>query len=224
MPPPIALLETIRVRGGRIPLLDRHLARFERAREELGLPPPVPDLATLARSFAGAAEAVLRIAVADGQARLTVQPFVERSRPAVITATSAHVPYRHKTTARHAFEAAAAEASQTGADDALLLTSTGEVAEGTTWSVFWWEGERLVTPTLGLGVLVSVARARVLELRSDVVEGASPRGALTGRSVFLANAVRGVQSLSSLDGLPVPEDPRTSGLARAFWPLHEDPD
>jgi branched-subunit amino acid aminotransferase/4-amino-4-deoxychorismate lyase len=42
--------------------------------------------------------------------------------------------------------------------------------------------------------------------------------ALQGRSLFAANAVRGVVPILRLDGVPVPADPRTDELAREFWP------
>src|SRR5213596_3752345 len=89
---------------------------------------------------------------------------------AVITAAEPHEPYPHKTTQRDCFVDAAVEAEVAEADDALLLTHEGWVAEGTVWSVFWWEGERaergerLRTPALELGILPGIGRARVLEL------------------------------------------------------------
>ncbi len=53
-----ALIETMRVRNGRIPFLSRHLARLEGSLRQLGLPTPSPDVAGLARPFAGTGEAV----------------------------------------------------------------------------------------------------------------------------------------------------------------------
>src|SRR2546430_7438871 len=38
------------------------------------------------------------------------------------------------------------EAEVAEADDALLLTTEGWVAEGTVWTVFWWDGDALRTP------------------------------------------------------------------------------
>lgn len=215
---PLAFIETLRVRAGRIPLLDGHVARFERARRALGFEAPVPSLAALASSHVETRDAIVRIEVRDGRADSDVRPFVERDPPAVITAATPHTPYPHKTNRRAPFDSAAVEASEAGADDALLLTRDGAVAEGTTWSVFWWEGEILLTPALDLGVLDSVARARILDLVPRAAEGTYRRSALTGRSVFLANAVRGVQAIARLDGALVPLDTRTDALAQAFWP------
>jgi 4-amino-4-deoxychorismate lyase len=91
------------------------------------------------------------------------------------------------------------------------------VAEGTVWSLFWWDGDVLRTPGLDLGVLSGVGRAHVLELAPGA-GGGHPRAALDGKSLFLANAVRGVVPIASLDGTPVPADLRTVDLARRFWP------
>ena len=212
------LIETMRVRDGRIPFLDRHLARLERSLRELGLPQPDRDVAALVTPFSGTGNAVLRVEVCDGQATVTVRELPPLDPPAVITASEPHEPYPHKTTQRDCFIDAAVEADVAEADDALLLTHDGQVAEGTVWTVFWWEGDRLRTPELGIGILPGIGRERVLELEKKVEQGRYSRGALDGKSVFLTNAVRGVVAIASLDGKPVPADQRTAALAKRFWP------
>ena len=213
------LIETMRVRGGRIPFLERHLSRLERSRAVLGLPQPAQDIGALVTPFAGTDDAVLRIEVCDGRATMTVRDVRALAPPAIITASQPHQPYLHKTTERAAFARAAAEAAAARAEDALLLTRDGWVAEGAVWNVFWWEGEMLRTPGLDVGVLPGIGRTRVLELAgAGVTEGRYPRAALDGRSLFLTNAVRGVVAIASLDGVAVPAHPRTADLARRFWP------
>ena len=136
---------------------------------------------------------------------------------AVIVAPTRHVPYPFKVTERSAFVAAQSEARAAGADDALLVTPSGLVAEGTVWSIFWWEGDRLTTPPLALGVLPGVGRARALELE-PVVERECTHAELARRSAFAINAVRGVVPITRLAGALLPEDPRTARLAERFWP------
>jgi branched-subunit amino acid aminotransferase/4-amino-4-deoxychorismate lyase len=222
----VGVFETMRVRRGGIPLLERHLARLARSLAALGLPArvkgkggraPARELDTLVAPFVEMGEAVLRLEVRDGQSAVTVRDVPESVAPAVFTASARHVPYPHKTTERACFEAAAAEADRAKADDALLLTREGWVAEGTVWSVFWWDGESLRTPALELGVLPGIARARLGEL-ARLEEGRWARGALDGKSLVLANAVRGVVPVARLDGVPVPVDIRTAEIARSFWP------
>ena len=211
------LIETIRVRDGRIPFLEQHLGRLDRSLRELGLPRPSQDIAALVRPFAGTGEAVLRVEVCDGRATVTVRELPALDPPAVITASESHLPYPHKTTERDCFVEAAGEAEVAEADDALLVTHAGWVAEGTTWNVFWWDGGGLRTPALDLEILPGIGRTRVLELGKGQ-ETRAPRAALDGKSLFLVNAVRGIVPLASLDGARVPADPRTAELARRFWP------
>jgi len=211
------LIETMRVRDGRIPFRARHLARLERSQHELGLPKSAQDLTALVTPFAATGDAVLRLEVREGRASVTVRATSPMEAPAVITASEPHVPYRHKTTERDCFLDAAAEAERAEADDALLLTPAGFVAEGTVWSLFWWEGDTLCTPALDLSILPGIGRARVLELVARVDEAHSPRQGLAGKSLFLTNAVRGVVPIRSLDGVPARPDPRTAGLVERFW-------
>ena len=212
------LIETMRVRDGRIPFLERHLARLGRSFGELGLPKPSQDVAALVRPFAGTGDAVLRVEVRNGQASVTVRELPRLGQPAVITASEPHQPYPHKTTERDCFTDAGQEADVAEADDALLVTPEGWIAEGTVWTVFWWEGDTLRTPALDLGILPGVGRARVLEVVKRAEQGRYRKPALAGKSLFLTNAVRGIVAIASLDGAPVPADPRTAELAQRFWP------
>lgn len=213
---PVGLFETIRVRTGAIPLLGRHLARLARSLAALDLPSPDRDPAGLVRPFAALGEGVLRLEVRERHASVTVRELPTVVAPRVITARVHHLPYPHKTTARDVFDHAAAEAAAAGAHEALLLTADGHVAEGTAWTVCWWDWEHVCTPGLDVGVLPGVARARLAGL-VPLAEGRYARADLEGRSLFLVDAVRGVVALAALDGVVVPGDPRTEQLARRFW-------
>src|SRR5438876_8305885 len=212
------LIETMRVREERIPFLERHLARLGRSLGELGLPKPSQDIPALVRPFAATGDAVLRVEVRDGRASVTVRELPSVAPPVVITASEPHQPYPHKTTERDCFTDAGKEAEVAEADDALLLTPEGWVAEGTVWTVFWWDGAAVHTPAPELGILHGIGRARVPELVQRVGEGRYPRQAIEGKRLFSTNAVRGVVPIGSLDGVRVPADARTAELARRFWP------
>jgi branched-subunit amino acid aminotransferase/4-amino-4-deoxychorismate lyase len=212
------LIETMRVREGGIPFLERHVARLRRSLDALGLPAPSRDVTSLVTPFSETGNAVLRLEVRDGRATVTVRELPALGPPAVITASEPHQPYPHKITSRDCFVDAAEEAEVAEVDDALLVTPEGWVAEGTVWNLFWWDGDRLRTPALDLGILPGIGRARVLELGQRVEEGRYARSALAGKSLFLTNAVRGVVPIAALDGTAVPADPRTSELAKRFWP------
>ena len=211
------VFETIRVRTGRAPFLERHAARLAAACQALDLPLPGHPLADLVAPWLGPGDVVVRVEVAGPEVRVTTRPVPSAAPLTVILATVPHTPYPHKTTSRAAFETAQAEAQAAGADDALLLTASGLVAEGAVWSMFWWEADRLATPALTLGVLPGIARARIMALVPTIEREQQP-DELVGRGVFAANAVRGIIPIRSLGGGLVPDDPRTARLAARFWP------
>ena len=208
MTPPF---ETIRVRGGRTPFLARHAARLRRAGADPG------DLAAILAPYRGGEDLVVRVEADAGGLAVTTRAVPPGGPLQVVVATTPHLPYPHKTTSRSAFAAAAAEARAAGADDALLLTAEGTVAEGTVWSLFWWEPEGLATPALSLGILPGIGRERIGEI-VPATERAVRVDALSGRSLFATNAVRGVIEIATLNGEAVPRDARTASLAARFWP------
>jgi branched-subunit amino acid aminotransferase/4-amino-4-deoxychorismate lyase len=211
------LIETMRARGGRLPFLERHLARLRHSVAELGFDAPAGDVAELARTALGGEDGMVRIEVRDGRAAVTRGLMPSVDPPSVIIAAAPHAPYPHKTTARARFEEAHAEAHEAGADDALLVTASGHVAEGTAWSLFWWDGDELCTPAADLGILPGVGRARVMEL-AKVAEVRVTVASFAGRSLFLVNAVRGIVPIGSFRGRDVPLDARTAELSHRFWP------
>jgi len=211
------VFETIRVRAGRAPLLHRHVLRLEASCHALGLPVPGRPLTDLVAHRIGPEDAVVRVVVDGPDTMVTSRSVPPAASLTVVIAATPHSPYPHKATARDAFEAAQAEAQAAGADDALLLTGRGLVAEGTVWSVFWWEADRLATPSLALGVLPGIARARIME-STPTIECERRPADIAGQSLFAANAVRGIIPIQSLAGVPVPLDPRTNDLASRFWP------
>jgi branched-subunit amino acid aminotransferase/4-amino-4-deoxychorismate lyase len=218
----IGLIETIRARNGRVPWLGRHLGRLYGAIAALGLSDPADDVGDLVRAAGGPGDRVVRLEVRGGHAELTTRQVNTDRAPAVIVSDVLHEPYPYKTTRREPFGRALAGARRRGMDDALLLTAAGFVAEGTAWSLFWWNGTGgggggLCTPAAELGILPGLGRRRVMEL-TEVREEQVPVSALAGRSLFLVNAVRGIVEIGSLQGVPVPGDPRTAELSSVFWP------
>ena len=207
------LIETMRMLNGTVPLWAHHRARLERSCRALGIPFPaklqVPTSASdLACRFELGADGV-KVATREPGSAAPIR---------LITALVPHEPYPHKVRSRACFERAGAEARAAGVDDAILLTRDGWVAEGTVWTLCWWELNLLCAPPLELGVLPGVGRARLRELRRYIVEKRVNRRALGGVPVFLVNAVRGVVEVASWDGRPVPNHPETARLAEAFWP------
>lgn len=101
---------------------------------------------------------------------------------------------------------ARAEADAAGADEALLLTQEGWVAEASAANLFWIEGSRLCTPALTCGVLPGITRQAVIEMAPQlgfrVHECRARRGRLLGAdAVFLTSSLMGIRRVASLDGV-----------------------
>lgn len=216
-PVQIGLIETMRVREGRIPWLERHLARLRASLAALGGPRPHEDLGDLVRFAVGHGDRVVRLQLTDGHAEITTRDVNPEQAISVVVSDEVHEPYPHKTTQREQFGRALANARRIGANDAVLLTAEGVVAEGTAWNLFWWDGGMLCTPAVDIGILPGLGRRRIMEL-TDVREERVPAKALAGRSLFIVNAVRGVVEVGMFEGAPVPRDSRTAELVSGFWP------
>lgn len=217
------VFETIRVKDGRVPLLDRHLERFAKNCEATSLPLPADLRQTiLAARRSDGKDHALRMEWDGTELRITPRDFVMPSPINIATAAEVHPGYTVKTTDRPFFDRARAEARAKGADEGLLLTPAGYVAEGSLFAIGWFEGDRLRIPSLDLGILPSIGRSRVIEVAKElgieVEEGKFPRRALDGRPAFITTAVRGLVPIASLDGRPVPGDERIGRLGDRFWP------
>jgi len=208
------LIETVRIRGGVAPLWYLHLRRLAGSCKALGIPLP-GELPTPS----GGADRVHRIQVGPRGASVSERPVGPAEPVRLVTVSGVvHRPYPHKTTDRAQFAHAMDQARTRGADDGVLLAEGGWVAETGIWSLFWWEDGRVAAPPLALGVLPGVARARIAEQTGEVVERRVQMDQIRGRSLFVANAVRGVVPVAVLDGVAVRPNEATNALAREFWP------
>jgi branched-subunit amino acid aminotransferase/4-amino-4-deoxychorismate lyase len=218
------IFETMRVREGRLPLLDRHLARLLRSAPVIGLPRPsgvVRDIA-LERAAAGAPDRILRLAWSRQGIAWTDRELGPRVAQHVVTVRVPHHAYPVKSEDRQTFDRARAEAERLGGTEPLLLTLGGQVAEAARYAVLWIEGAVLCYPAADLGVLPSIGLGRVLEAAAAAGMATAavraPRIALDGHPVWLVNAVRGLVHVESLDGRATPQSDGLRQVARAFWP------
>lgn len=118
------------------------------------------------------------------------------------------------------------EADEARADEAILLSADGCVAEGTVSNVFWRSGDALRTAELSVGILPGVTRKAVLEvcaeLGVDVQQGRWPANELIDSpEVFLTMSSSGPVRVAELDSrvkTPPPEAllPR---VRDAYWSL-----
>jgi branched-subunit amino acid aminotransferase/4-amino-4-deoxychorismate lyase len=207
------LIETVRIRGGAAPLWHLHVRRLATSCRALGVPIPT-ELITPE----GGADRVHRLLVSRRGLVAGERPIGSLAPVRLVTSKVVHRPYPHKLVDRERFDRALADAKAMGADDGLLLTVGGQVAETAIWGFFWWEEGRVAVAPLELGVLPGVARARIAEIVGEIVERKATLEEIRGRSLFVANAVRGVVPVATLDGVSVPEVAETEALASRFWP------
>ena len=210
---PPSLIETVRIRNGVAPLWYLHLRRLATSCKALGVPLPGELL-----TASGGADRIHRLEVGTRGVTVSERAVGSTAPVSLVQAAVVHRAYPHKTTERAQFDRALEEARGAGADDALMLTAGGYVAECAVWGIFWWEDGRLCAPPLMLGVLPGVARARLEEMTGGLVERRVRPLELAGRSLLVANAARGVVPVASLDGRPVPQDAGTARLSSSFWP------
>lgn len=116
------------------------------------------------------------------------------------------------------------EANVAGADEALMLDSSGYVAEGTGQNVFVIKGGVLRTPPLHAGILGGITRGVVMELgceaglkvREDILNRFD---IYTADEAFLTGTASEIAPMSSYDGRPIgigKTGPITKDLMKRF--------
>ncbi len=187
-----SLFETLRVCQGRPFRWNQHLDRLQRSAAALGfrLPRAPNDLRRAARQLLEANHAtdgLLRLTVTRGIGPRGYSPAGAHSPSVVMTLHEAPplapepVPRwrvitsalrvvaadrlaQHKTGNKLLQILARQEAEAAGADEALLLNTNGEVAEGASANLFWIRGPVVYTAPTAVGMLPGVTRAVLLEI------------------------------------------------------------
>ncbi|MEO8528853.1 MAG: aminotransferase class IV [Pseudolysinimonas sp.] len=104
------------------------------------------------------------------------------------------------------------EAQQQGADEAVILTKEGFVAEGSTTCLAWWRGDALAIPVSEIERIDSVTLRSVLALATatgvDILYESARLEELEGCEVWAVNALHGIRIVTSwIDGPDVAEQP-----------------
>jgi 4-amino-4-deoxychorismate lyase len=229
--------ETIRVANGRPTLLEQHLTRFAVSAERLDLELP-PGFEQLARAAStGQGDGVLRLVCTKGPPPVgfalvtdipaaSIAARTEGVRAVTLTlgitaGQRAEAPWLLggvKMTSYAVNMASVRQARVEGADDAIWLSSDGDVLEGATSAVAIVRDGTLLTPPASLGILHSTTLQAVLDL--ELVPATVRRIAVeelrAADEVMLLSSIRGVVPVVQLDGRALPAGPVTARLSAAF--------
>jgi branched-chain amino acid aminotransferase len=112
------------------------------------------------------------------------------------------------------------------ANEALVCSTSGSLAEGATSNVFLVEEGVVSTPAIEVGILDGVTRGKVLALaRAESLQVReesflAPERLFSADEVFLTSAVRGILPVTSVDGQPV-GDAKPGPITRRLWNLYQ---
>ena len=233
-----SVYETLRTAGGRAVEMSRHLERLRRSAAGIGLELPYDDEALRAaiaeaHRASGNADSYVRVIVTRGTGPLMLDPRVSESPLLVVLVQELKLPapalFRtglwvrrvdlHKISARSLDPTlktgnylnsiqALRQATQSAAEDAIMCSPQGHVAEGATSNVFMVRGGALLTPSLATGLLEGITRALVIRLAGEL--GVACSGAASwpdevgaAQGVVLPSAGPGPMPVTTLDGQPV---------------------
>jgi len=200
--------EVIRVYDGLAFALEEHLARLERSSANLRLEVDLEAVRAdanrlLAHAGPGPDHACLRVVITRGGRRLLMTeplpPSRERVRLKSITYSPTRILDGIKSLSYAANMLASRLAREQGFDEALLVTPHGRVLEASTSSIFWVEGELVLTPPLDEHILASITRAVVIEVAGAHEHPCTLQQLFAADEVFLASTTREVQPVAAVD-------------------------
>lgn len=137
------------------------------------------------------------------------------------------IPARAKVTGLYVNSALAkTEAVENGFDEAILLTSAGNVCEGSGENIFLVKGGRLFTPAESESILVGITRDTViqlarLELGIETVERQIARNELyTADELFMTGTAAHITPIVEVDHRPI-ADGNTGPITRQLMDLYQ---
>jgi len=121
---------------------------------------------------------------------------------------------------------AEARRREPAASEAILCAPDGGIAEGATSNVFFVRDGTLATPSLAVGILDGVTRAKALELAHAAgiacreLDHVAPAELRDADEVFLTSAVRGILPVTVVDGTRI-GDGRPGPVTRRLFDLYQ---
>ncbi|HZM01760.1 MAG TPA: aminotransferase class IV [Candidatus Saccharimonadales bacterium] len=114
---------------------------------------------------------------------------------------------------------ARAEADAVQAQEAILLNTEGQLAEGTTSNLFWITKDAICTPPLAAGALPGVTRAVMMELFPCRERAAGLDELRRADGAFLTMTSMGVVEIESLDGRKLKRSSLVKKIGAAYRDL-----
>jgi branched-chain amino acid aminotransferase len=233
-----SVFETLRTYSGKPFALAEHVERLRRSAEQVLIelpitPAQISSEVTRAVELSGFPESYVRVMLTRGQGALGLDPRAAvRPLRVLIVAPLSPPPlsdYRNGIsvitfqTSRVQDDTPAAgakignylvavlahkQAAEVGAKEALVKNVAGEVVEGATSNVFWFEGGKLWTPPVSAGILAGITRHHILEAARDLnlpVEMRVPKveELVDSEGVFISSSIREMLPVVSIDGREV---------------------
>jgi len=123
------------------------------------------------------------------------------------------------------------EATDAGADDALMLDRSGFVSEATTTNLFIVKEGELFTPPTSAGILPGVTRRRVIKLARELgynmyEKGLTPYAVTNADEAFLTGTLAEIVPLVKIRGIVIGDGrpgPITKRIMDAFVRIRSDP-
>lgn len=241
------LFETMRVEQGRVHLFDRHVSRLRDGAMTLEIATPEADeiREAVRRTIEanGEARSIVRVTLTRGIARggpasdtdgsmlmVAQRPLLQaidsKARARLVTLRQRHLPpetpVRLKSLSYLGYVLAAREVARHGADEGVMLTADGIVAEGSITNIFIVSAGVVRTAPVSIGVLPGIARGRTLELARRLGHETREEPFSIGElrdadECFFTNAARGVIVVGSIDGHPLATEAAVAeALAAAY--------
>ena len=236
------VFETMRVKEGRIFVLENHLERLFRGLRILNIKSPYSRKRLEQRLYGivranGYREARMRLAVWKNKKQVhtaivcqkirEVDGFTNRQgiKAVISSVRRCRTRYSHiKSLDYLCFRNAYVEALERGCDEAILLNSRNKIVEGSRANIFFVKGGILYTPAVGCGCLNGITRrivmrqARRLGIPCQVVF-ADVNRLLEADEAFVTNALMGVMPLVWVNGRAIgggKAGPITGKLRKAY--------
>lgn len=229
--------ETMAANKGTVARLDAHMERLENTAAKLKFPLPYSraeiktaiDDVLLANQLKNT-RAALRLTVTRGSGPRGLMPPLELNPQVLLSASEvpdhfASAKVKTVSICRNEKSPTAQikslcyldnilameEAHEQGADEALMLNTAGQVAEGSISNIFFVKDDQLFTPPISDGVLPGTMRRCVLEiahkLGMSVIESSlGPEIIQTCDEAFLTNSLFRVRPIHELDGRLIPSE------------------